>query len=89
MNIKRFLFVLLLVAALLSIYACTDTDLKEKPAVFRQVPEIQEIKPQKPIKIKLRRNAKGEYSWEMSGDNVDEIIKTDKRLREAFRQKIK
>lgn len=69
----------------LMIPACTGTEDKEQPVVFKQIPEIQEIKPQKPVKIKLKRNAKGEYSWDISGDNTDEIIKADKRLRESLK----
>ncbi len=42
------------------------------------------IKPKKPVKIKLKRSAKGEYSWDLSGSDVDKIIKVDKRLRESI-----
>jgi len=59
---------------------CSDAKSKQE-AVFKQVPEIQEVKPEKPVKIKLKRNAKDDYSWEISGDGVDEIIRVDKRLR--------
>lgn len=52
---------------------------------FKKQPEIQQVKPQKPVKIKLHRNAKGEYSWELSGDNVDEIANTDRKLRKLLK----
>lgn len=52
---------------------------------FKKQPEIQQVKPQKPVKVKLHRNAKGEYSWELSGDNVDEIVNQDKKLRKLLR----
>ncbi len=52
---------------------------------FKKQPEIQQVKPQKPVKIKLHRNAKGEYSWELSGDNVDEIVNTDRKLRKLLK----
>jgi hypothetical protein len=52
---------------------------------FKKQPEIQQVKPQKPVKIKLHRNAKGEYSWELSGDNVDEIVNTDRKLRRLLK----
>lgn len=52
---------------------------------FKKQPEIQQVKPQKPVKIKLHRNAKGEYSWELSGDNVDEIANVDKKLRKLLK----
>jgi hypothetical protein len=67
--------------------ACTGQGDKEEPVVFKQVPEIKEIKPHKPVKIKLKRNTKGEYAWDISGDNTDEIIETDRKLRESFEKK--
>jgi hypothetical protein len=48
---------------------------------LKKQPEIQQVKPHKPVKIKLHRTAKGEYSWDLTGDSVDEIVKADKRLR--------
>jgi hypothetical protein len=51
---------------------------------FRKQQELQQIKPKKPVKIKLKRTAKDEYNWELSGDDVDEIVKTDKKLRKML-----
>jgi len=53
---------------------------------FKKQPELQQIKPKKPVKIKLRRSAKDEYIWELTGDDADEILKTDKRLRKMLNQ---
>lgn len=52
---------------------------------FAKQPEIQQIRPKKPVKIKVHRNAKGEYSWEFSGDNIDDIVNADRRLRKALK----
>ncbi|MBI4654090.1 MAG: hypothetical protein HY752_03755 [Nitrospirae bacterium] len=82
MSIVQLLRIFLLLV--LFIPACTKTESKQPATTFKEVPEIQEIKPEKPLKIKLKRNAKNDYSWEINGDNVDEIIKTDKRLKKAF-----
>jgi hypothetical protein len=54
---------------------------------FKKQPDLQQIKPKKQVKIKLKRTAKDEYSWELAGDDVDEIIRTDKRLRNALNRK--
>ncbi len=51
----------------------------------KKQPEIQQVRPQKPVKVKVHRNAKGEYSWELSGDNVDEIVNQDKKLRKLLK----
>jgi len=51
---------------------------------FKKQPELQQIKPKKPVKIKLRRSPKNEYTWELAGDDADEIVKTDRRLRKML-----
>jgi hypothetical protein len=53
------------------------------PQIKKQ-PEIQQVKPKKPVRIKLKRSAEGKYTWELSGDDVDEIIKADKRLKKLL-----
>lgn len=53
---------------------------KDEGSAFKSVQEISEISPEKPVKIKLKRNGDGEYSWELSGDDVEQIVETDKRL---------
>ena len=45
---------------------------------FKKQPELQHIKQKKTFKIKLRRSAKDEYTWELTGDDADEILKTEK-----------
>lgn len=52
---------------------------------FTKKPEIQQVKPKKPVKIKLHRNANGEYTWDLTGDNVDEIVRADSRLRKLLK----
>jgi hypothetical protein len=52
---------------------------------FKKQPEIQQIKPKKPVKIKLKRSAEGKYSWELDGDNVDEMIRIDRRLKKLLK----
>ena len=53
---------------------------------FKKQTELQQIKPKKPVKIKLRRSAKDEYIWELTGDDAEEILKTDRRLRKMLNQ---
>jgi len=54
---------------------------------IKKQPELQQIKPKKPVKIKLKRTAKDEYSWELSGDDADDIIQVDRRLRKMLNTK--
>jgi hypothetical protein len=51
---------------------------------IKKQPEIQQIKPKKPVKIKLKRSADGKYTWDLNGDDVDEIVRTDKRLKKLL-----
>lgn len=51
---------------------------------IEKIPEIQQVKPERPVRIKLKRDSQGRYSWELSGDNPDEIIRVDRRLKKAF-----
>jgi hypothetical protein len=36
------------------------------------------------LRIRLKRDAKGKYSWEITGDNVGQIIDADRPLRKKF-----
>lgn len=58
----------------------------EQKQVFKAAKDkaIQQVRPNKPIKIKLQRKSNGEYTWDITGDNADEIIKADKRLRKLL-----
>lgn len=84
LNLKlKFLFLPFLLLILIpSIVTGSD---KSPSFQFSKDQKIQQIKPKKPLKIKLHRNAKGEYSWEITGDNVDEIVSADRRLRKLLK----
>jgi predicted secreted protein len=58
---------------------------KNEP-VFKEIPELVAIKPEQPVKIKLKRNASGSYSWEVQGGNTEKIIEADRKLRESIRE---
>lgn len=76
----------LLFAALL-IFICSGSSLSADKNEFqvKKQPDIQQVKPHKPVKIKLHRTAKGEYTWDLTGDSVDEIVKADRRLRTSLK----
>jgi hypothetical protein len=52
---------------------------------LKKQPEIQQVKPKKPVRIKLRRSAENKYTWEITGDDTDEIVRADKRLRKLLK----
>ena len=59
----------------------------EEPKNFqvKKQPEIQQVKPKKPVKIKIRRSAEDKYTWEITGDDADEIVRADRRLRKLLK----
>ncbi len=71
---------------ILSLLSCgSRPEEKAPPPTFKQAPQIADVKPQKPAKIKLKRNSKDDYSWEISGDSVDEVVKADRQLRKLLK----
>lgn len=73
------------VFALLIAFPATTVPAAEKEGfVFKKQPDLQQPRPKKPVRIKLKRSAKDDYTWELSGDDVDEIVKTDRKLRKML-----
>jgi hypothetical protein len=52
---------------------------------FKKQPEIQQVKPKKPVRVKLKRLAGGNYTWDITGDDVEEIVKADRQLRKQLK----
>jgi hypothetical protein len=86
-NMKRLCVILIIISLILPVHACTGSEDEEKPTVFQTIPGIQKIRPEKPVKIKLRRNAKGEYSWEIKGNNSDKVLEENRNLEKNLRGK--
>ena len=82
---RRWVFFLFAVIMLLPVHACTESSEGRKETTFQQQPEIMEIRPQKPVKIKLKRGTTGHYSWDLSGDDTDRVLEADRKLREGLK----
>lgn len=80
---KKFMFVFA-VLVVLSLLLSFGGAAEKESFQFKKEPELQQIKPKKPVRIKLRRTAKDEYIWELTGDDADDIIKTDRKLRKLL-----
>jgi len=76
----------IIVCLLLCFFVQAANAAEKESFQFKKQPELQQVKPKKPVKIKLRRSAKGEYIWELTGDDAEEIVRTDKRLRKMLNQ---
>lgn len=77
----RVLLIGLLIAAILVVTLVLASNKETPKPEFKNIEEIQMIKPQRPVSIKLKRNSGGTYTWEIKGSDVEKIIKADKELR--------
>lgn len=57
---------------------------KPQSSSIQQIPSLAQVKPKKSLKIKLKRNSRDDYSWEISGESVEDIIKADRKLRKGL-----
>jgi len=60
----------------------------EDPPVPKVVVEKEKVEREEPlppeVKIKLKRDGKDNYSWELNGSDVDQILKVNERLRKQL-----
>ena len=59
----------------------------EVPSVPKVIVEKEKMeRPQPPpeVKIKLKKDGKDSYSWELSGSDVDQILKVNEKLRKQL-----
>ncbi|MEW5948648.1 MAG: hypothetical protein AB1711_04470 [Thermodesulfobacteriota bacterium] len=47
-------------------------------------PDGKQSKANSKLRIRLKRDAKAKYSWEITGDDVRQIIDADRQLRKKF-----
>ena len=74
---------LLLLAVLLAAPAAS-----EEAYTYTTVGEVKEVAPGTPVRIKLKKNSTGTYSWEITGTDVGKVIEADQALRQyVARQK--
>ncbi len=60
----------------------TPAKITPKITVEREKKEVEPLSPE--VKIKLRRDGKDNYSWELSGSDADEILKINEKLRKRL-----
>ena len=82
MNKRIFAIAVLLLSVIIFVSPVFSAD--NRALQIKKQPEIQQIRPRKPVKIRLKRSAEGKYTWDLTGDDVDEIVRSDKRLRKLL-----
>lgn len=61
------------------------TDVPPVPKIVVEREKAGKEKPLPPeVKIRLKRDGKESYSWELSGTDVDQILKVDEKLRKQL-----
>jgi len=60
----------------------------ESPPVTKVIVEKEKVEreefPPPEVKIKLKRDGKNDYSWEISGSDVNEILKVNEKLKKQL-----
>lgn len=60
--------------------SCNNTSYEKEEINLGRDEKITHIVPEKPVKIKVKRNREGEYSWELYGDKAEKIVEINKTL---------
>jgi hypothetical protein len=86
--------VLIVLAALIFLLiACEKKSLppqtkSESPSVPKVIVEKEKVEKEQPlppeVKIKLKKDGKDSYSWELTGSDVDQILKVNEKLRKQL-----
>ena len=62
----------------------------QTPAVPKVIVEKERVEKEEPlppeVKIRLKRDGKDSYSWELSGSDADEILKVNEKLKKRLTQ---
>jgi hypothetical protein len=84
MQKRIFLILVFLSLSLIFILGTVFSEDTKNYQVKKQL-EIQQVKPKKPVRIKLKRSSDDKYTWEITGDDADEIVRADRKLRRLLK----
>ncbi len=86
------LFIILMIL-IFSLIACEQKSpppqgKSESPSVPKVIVEKETVEKDPPlppeVKIKLKKDGKDSYSWELAGSDVDQILKVNEKLRKKL-----
>jgi hypothetical protein len=75
------------------LFACggnspSPQDKSETPSVPKAIVEKEKMEREQPlppeVKIKLKRDGKETYSWELSGSDADQVLKVNEKLKKQL-----
>ncbi|MCJ7783078.1 MAG: hypothetical protein MUP41_04050 [Desulfobacterales bacterium] len=82
-----------LIALIFVLIACGKESLppqgkSENPPVPKVIVEKEKMRKEQPlppeVKIKLKKDGKDSYSWELAGSDVDQVLKVNDKLRKQL-----
>jgi len=84
---------IVLAALIFLLIACEKKSLppqtkSESPSIPKVIVEKEKVEKEQPlppeVKIKLKKDGKDSYSWELTGSDVDQILKVNEKLRKQL-----
>jgi hypothetical protein len=70
-----------------AVVGCAKAESEDrKDVTFRKDLKVMQAKPWKVVHIKLKMDNRGEYSWELHGDDVDEILRVNAKLEQQLKK---
>ena len=84
---------IVLIALIFALIACGRETLppqgkSENPPVPKVIVEKEKMRKEQPlppeVKIKLKKDGKDSYSWELAGSDVDQVLKVNDKLRKQL-----
>jgi hypothetical protein len=85
--------IVVLTASVFVLLACGKESLppqgkSESPPVPKVIVEREKVGKEQPlppeVKIKLKKDGKDSYSWELAGSDVDQVLKVNEKLRKQL-----
>jgi hypothetical protein len=73
---KRSIVISVIISLFLLIPSKTGFSVDNKTVQIKKQTELQQVKP--------KRSGESKYTWDLTGDDVDEIVRTDKRLKKLL-----
>jgi hypothetical protein len=78
----RIVFVTIFACALLAAPAFGED--KDGGFKFRTDPQIKAARTKKPVRIKLKRGDDGKYTWEITGESTEDVLRADEELKKKL-----
>jgi hypothetical protein len=85
--------IVLFMVLMFSIIACEKKSpppesKSESPSIAKVIVEKEKVEKERPlppeVKIKLKKDGKDNYSWELAGSDVDQILRVNEKLRKQL-----